>query len=174
MDADTKFNAPFRRQARIALKHTVLHFDSAAHSINDASKLDQGTIAGALHDTPVMHGYGWIDQIAPECPQPRQRTILIRACEPAVSDNVSRQNGRDFSCLAHADPLPVPNSTKPCRKGFFAQGMSAGDENAIAASPEARQPSRMSELGQKQPNWPDGIHVRFSPISDTGRGRQHV
>jgi hypothetical protein len=46
------------------------------------------TRAGALDDAAVMRGDGGIDQTAPQPPDPRQGTILVRAREPAVADDV--------------------------------------------------------------------------------------
>ena len=41
MNADTKLDAALRRKAGIALDHAVLHFDGAAHGVDDAAKLDE-------------------------------------------------------------------------------------------------------------------------------------
>ena len=40
----------------------VLHLDRAAHSIDDAAKLDETAVAGALDDPPVMRGDRGINQ----------------------------------------------------------------------------------------------------------------
>ncbi len=52
----------------------------------------------------MMHGDSGIDQIAAQCPQPRQGAILVRAGEPAEADHVGRQDRRKFACLGHAVP----------------------------------------------------------------------
>ena len=101
MNADAKFDAALGRKAGIALDHAVLHLDGAAHGVDDAAKLDDGSIAGALDHASVMHGDGRIDQIAAERPKPRQGTILVRSGEPAVADHVRDQNRRDFPRLVH-------------------------------------------------------------------------
>jgi hypothetical protein len=36
----------------------------AAGFVDHASELDERAVAGALNDTPVMHGDSWVDQIA--------------------------------------------------------------------------------------------------------------
>ena len=74
--------------AGVALDHAVLHFDRAAHGVDDAAELDDAAVAGALDDAPVMHGDRWIDQIAAQRPEPRQDAILVRAREPAIADDV--------------------------------------------------------------------------------------
>ena len=57
--------------ARVALDHAVLHLDRAAHRVDHATELDNGPIAGALYDAPVMRGDGGVDQIAPQPTEPR-------------------------------------------------------------------------------------------------------
>ena len=41
MNADAKLDAPVGRHAGVALDHRVLHFDRAAHRVDDAAKFDQ-------------------------------------------------------------------------------------------------------------------------------------
>ena len=50
-----------------------------------------------------MHGDGWIDQVAAQCAQPRQRAILISAGEPAVNPS------RATICA----PLSLPTGPSP-------------------------------------------------------------
>ena len=101
MNADAKFDAALRRKTGIALDHAALHFDGAAHGVDDAAKLDDGSIARALDHAPVMHGDGRIDHVATERAKPRQGAILIRSDEAAVAHHVRDQDRRDFSRLAH-------------------------------------------------------------------------
>jgi hypothetical protein len=54
MDAKAKHDAPTLRQAGFALDHPVLHFDGATHGVDNATKLDEYSIAGALNDVAVM------------------------------------------------------------------------------------------------------------------------
>ena len=94
MNADAELDAAIRRHAGVALDHAVLHFDRAAHGVDDAAELDDDAVAGALDDAPVMHGDGRIDEIAAQRPQPRQDAILVRAGEPAVADDVRDKGSR--------------------------------------------------------------------------------
>ena len=113
MDADAKLDAALGRQAGVALNHAVLHFDAAAHGIDDAAKFDQSAIAGALHHAPVMHGHGRIDQVAPERPQPRQSAIFIGAGEPAIANHICCEYCREFPVLGHdCPPVTSEISTK--------------------------------------------------------------
>ena len=88
MRNSAKLYASFRRQASIALDHAVLHLDGATHGVNYAAELDEAPVAGAFHHAPVMYGYGWINQIAPERPQSGQCSIFVGASKPAISDHV--------------------------------------------------------------------------------------
>ena len=106
MDADAKFDATLGRQAGVALDHAVLYLDGAAHGVDHAPELNETPVAGALHDTPVMHGDGRIDQIATEGPEPRQCAIFVRASKPAVSDHIGREDRHEFPGLGHDAPLP--------------------------------------------------------------------
>ena len=59
------------RQAGVALDHAGLHLDGAAHRVDDAAKVDENAVAGALDDAPMMRGDRGINQIAAQGPQPR-------------------------------------------------------------------------------------------------------
>ena len=104
MDADAEFDATLGRQAGVAFDHAVLHFDGAAHGIDDAAKLDEDAVAGALDHAAMMHGDGRIDQVAAQRPEPRQSAILVGAGEPAVADHIRRQYRREFPGLGHDCP----------------------------------------------------------------------
>ncbi len=101
VDADAKLDPALRWQARIALDHAVLHLDGAAHRVDDATKLDENAIAGALDGASVMRGDGGIDQVAAEASQPRERAILVHSGEPAVADDIRNQDRRNFPRFRH-------------------------------------------------------------------------
>jgi hypothetical protein len=54
MDADAKLDAALGRKAGIALDHAVLDLYGAADGVDDAAKLDNAAIPGALDDATVM------------------------------------------------------------------------------------------------------------------------
>ena len=58
------------------------------HRVHYAAELHNGTITGALDDAAIVHGDYGINQIAADRPEPRQRTVFVRAGEPAVTDHV--------------------------------------------------------------------------------------
>ena len=120
MNADAELDAAVVRHAGVALDHRVLHFDGAAHGVDDAAELDERAVAGALDDAPVMHGDGRIDQIAAQRPQPRQRAILVRAGEPAVADHVGGQDRRELAGFTHR-PFPALATKFSAATSLFAE-----------------------------------------------------
>ena len=71
MNPDAELDAAFGRQAGVALDHAGLHLDRAAHRVDDAAKVDENAVAGALDDAAMMRGDRGINQIAAQGPQPR-------------------------------------------------------------------------------------------------------
>jgi hypothetical protein len=113
INADTELDAALARQAGVSLDHAVPHLDGAARGVHHAAKLNESAVAGALDDAPAMRVDGEIDQVAPQPPEPRQRAILVRSRETAVSDNVRDQDPRDFPGLRHGAPSrAMQNCTK--------------------------------------------------------------
>jgi hypothetical protein len=107
MDTDAEFDATLGRKTGVSLDHTVLHFDGAANSVDYAAELNQSSIAGALHDAPLVHGDGRINQIAPKRPKSRQCSIFVGAGQPAVADYIRRQNCRKFAGFGHNRSPPT-------------------------------------------------------------------
>jgi hypothetical protein len=71
MHANAKLDPAFGRQVGVALDHAVLDLDRAAHRVDDAAKVDENAVAGALDDAAMMRGDRRINQIAAQGPQPR-------------------------------------------------------------------------------------------------------
>ena len=88
MNADAKLDTLFGRDARVALDHGVLHFERAAHRVDDAAELDDAAVAGALDDAAMMHGDRRINQIAAQRAQSRQSSVFVRARESAIADHI--------------------------------------------------------------------------------------
>jgi hypothetical protein len=107
VDADAKLDAAFGRHAGVALDHAGLHLDCAANRIDHAAELDDDTVAGALDDASVVDGDDRVDQVAAERPEPRQRAIFVRPCEPTVAGDVGHQNRCEFAGLGHGAPSRV-------------------------------------------------------------------
>jgi hypothetical protein len=88
MNADAELYAAIFRHAGVALDHGVLHFEGAAHRVNDATELDDAAVASPLDDAAMMHGDCGINQIAAQRAQSRQSSIFIRTREPAIADHI--------------------------------------------------------------------------------------
>ena len=80
MNADAKLDAPFRRQAGVALDHAALDFDRAAHRVDHAAELDEAAVASALDETAVVCGDGRVDQVAAHA---RSRASVRSSSAPA-------------------------------------------------------------------------------------------
>ena len=122
VNTDAKLDAALGWQTGVAFDHAALHFDCAAHRVDDTAELDDAAIAGSLDDATVVHGDYGINQIATDRPKPRQRTIFVRAGEPAVADYVRDKESRDFPGLAHRTPMcgslnRIPDPKLPKSKG---------------------------------------------------------
>jgi hypothetical protein len=64
IDADAPFDAVVRRDTSVPLGHPLLHFDRAAHRVDDAGKFDQDAVAGGLDDPAVVLGDLRIEELA--------------------------------------------------------------------------------------------------------------
>src|SRR5271165_5054193 len=62
-------------------------------------------IAGALYDTTVMHGDRRVDEIAAERPEAGKSAILVRAGEPAETNDVGSQDRCKFAGFGHRAPF---------------------------------------------------------------------
>ena len=107
MNADSKVDAAVVGHAGVALGHAVLHFDRASDRVDDAAKLDEDAVAGALEHTPVVDCDRWVDQIAAQSPKPRQSAILVGADEAAKSDNVGSHDRCKLAGFGHCDLFGV-------------------------------------------------------------------
>ena len=99
--------AAFRRQAGVALDHSVLDLDGAAHRVDHAAEFDDRAVAGALDDAAMMESDGWVNEVATQRAQPRERALLVGTGEPAIADDIGDQDRGEFARLAHRAPLGV-------------------------------------------------------------------
>jgi hypothetical protein len=120
MNADAELDALVWGNLSVALDHRPLDFDGAVHSIDDAAEVNDGAVAGALDDAAMMHGDGWVDQIAPKGPKPCEDAIFVRSSKPGVTDNVGDQDRGQLAGLAHGASADAGRS--PGRGGL---GMAA-------------------------------------------------
>ena len=79
IDAHAKFDAPLRPCRGVAGYHLALHFDGAAHRVDDAGKLDKKAIAGSLNNSAPMFGDLRIAEFMADRPQRGERTLFVLA-----------------------------------------------------------------------------------------------
>jgi hypothetical protein len=124
VNADAKLDPALRRHAGVALDHSVLHLDRAAHRVHDAAEFDEQPIACALDDATVVHRDRGIDEVASQRPQTSQRTILVGAGQPAEAYNIGGQDGGKFPALGRSLQLPskLIRAPSPPRRGRASSG----------------------------------------------------
>ena len=88
VDADAELDASVRRNAGVALYQALLHFDRAAHCIDNAAELDDAAVAGAFDGTAVMSGDSRVDEVAAQTAKARKGSLLVGACKPRIADDV--------------------------------------------------------------------------------------
>ena len=94
MEADTKVHPLVVRDRGIAFGHTSLDRDRAGKRLDHTRKLRQQTVAGGFDDATLVFGDLRIDELAAMGSQPRQRTGLIMAHQPAISGDIGGEDGR--------------------------------------------------------------------------------
>ena len=93
IDADAELDVPVLGNSGVALRHAALDFDRAARRVKNAAELDQEAVAHHLEDAPAMLGHGGIEELAAMLAKRAQRALLVGLHEPAVANDVGRQDG---------------------------------------------------------------------------------
>ena len=82
IDPHTEFDAAIQRHISVSLGHRALHFDGAAHRVDNAGELDEQPVAGSLDDAATVLGDFGVDQFPQVRLQPFVCALLIRAHQP--------------------------------------------------------------------------------------------
>src|SRR5262249_45424676 len=93
VDADPKLDALVLGHLRIPLRHATLDLDTTAQRIHHARELRQHSVPGGLDDSAAMLGDLGIDERLSMGLEPRESAFLVNAHKPAVTGNVSGQDG---------------------------------------------------------------------------------
>jgi hypothetical protein len=80
------------QHARVAFDDRVMHLNGATHRIDHGTKLDESPVHRTLYDARLVDRDRRVDQIAPQCAQPRERTILVDVGLPAESYHVGGED----------------------------------------------------------------------------------
>ena len=110
IDADAQADGLLARASGLALDHAALDVHGTGDGLDHARELDQRTVAHELDQTPSMGRQQWVDQLGAMILQPGERRRLGRLHEPAVADDIGRQDSRQPSsgqrCLGQHLPRP--------------------------------------------------------------------
>jgi len=82
IDPHTEFDAAIQRHISVSLGHRALHFDGAAHRVDNAGELDEQPVAGSLDDAATVFLDLGIAQLTSDRLQFGKGTFLIRAHQP--------------------------------------------------------------------------------------------
>jgi hypothetical protein len=89
IDADAEFDTPVRRHLDVALDHTSLNIDGAAHGVDDADEFHQHAVSGRLDDmTAVLCDLG-IDQFLAMRLELAQGAFIVNAHQPTVPGDIT-------------------------------------------------------------------------------------
>ena len=106
VDADAKADALAFVDVGIAVFHSLLHHDGAAHRIDDRGELDQEAVARGLDDAALVLGDQRIDELPAMGLERGERPFLVDAHEARVSRHVRGEDGgepaRGAQLLAHS------------------------------------------------------------------------
>jgi hypothetical protein len=100
MDADAERDLLRLGHRGVALRHAPLDLNGTAEGVHYARELNQHAVSGGLHDPTAVFG----DLGVYESPAVRlelcKRALLVNAHQPAVSSDISRQDGCEASLYA--------------------------------------------------------------------------
>jgi hypothetical protein len=94
VDPDAEFDALLGWHPHIALRHSLLLLDCAAHGVHRTAELDQNPVSGALYNAAAMLRYVRLQKFTPVRVEPGECVFLVNAHQPAVASDIPRQNGR--------------------------------------------------------------------------------
>jgi hypothetical protein len=69
-----------------------------------------------IEDAAMMQGNAEVDQIAPECAQPRKRPLLVGTDKLAISGHIFRENGCEFPGLRDGSPSTTRQTSTIARR----------------------------------------------------------
>ena len=104
VDADAKPDAPIFGNPPLALEHTALDFDGAAHRIGSARKLSQEPIAHLLDDTPGMLGDLRLDKLVEMSLDALVGSCLVSPHQPRVALHIGAKDRDKTVNSGHFSP----------------------------------------------------------------------
>ena len=90
-----------RRSSATPSFRLALDFHGRAHGVDDALKGGDGSVAGALDDAAPTPSDGGIEEVTPQCSEPRKRAFLVGASEARIADDVGDENRCELADFRH-------------------------------------------------------------------------
>lgn len=94
MNPNAKLDALVRRDINIPQRHLILNLDGTPHGADDAAELDQTAITRGLDHAATISGNHWVNELLPDCSEPRNRALLVCGREPAITGYIGREDCR--------------------------------------------------------------------------------
>ena len=113
VDADSENEPLVLGHVLSAPGSSLLHRDRAGHGVDRARELDQYPVARGFDDASAAGSDGRVDELTTTGPQHVQRADLVGAHQPAVTDDIRGQNGREPAFdrrLAHRHSRAAPTA----------------------------------------------------------------
>ena len=101
IDADTERDTLIGGDADISPCHLPLHFDSAAHRVDDAGKLRKIAVASVFHDPAVVLGYFRLDQLLEMRRQAFVRAFLVHSHQARIPRHIGGENCGETAGCCH-------------------------------------------------------------------------
>src|SRR5688572_4942828 len=90
IDTDAKRDAPLFGHVSVLLRHGTLDLGGACDGVNDARKLDEHPITGALDDTSLVLRDLRVEKLLAKSIEGGKRHRLVDAHQAAEADHVGR------------------------------------------------------------------------------------
>ena len=188
MNANAELDALLGWHAGVALDHSALDFDRAAHGVDHAAELDDRAVAGALDDASVVDGDDRVDQVAAQ--RPRSRASVRSSSAFRLAGYSRRRRTTRIAASFRVSLMARPSAAAQFstrRRPSHPLHLSRGRPSSVRG--DARRPQTTSSAcGQaksRRPGLPDEIVAervvgRFADeaeprrLIDAARGDQHV
>src|SRR5262245_23531111 len=90
IDADSKLDTLVDRHIHIAISHSALNINGAAHGVDDTDEFDQNSIARCFDDTAPMFRDLWVYQFFAMSFEIVKSALFIAAHKTAVAGDIAR------------------------------------------------------------------------------------
>jgi hypothetical protein len=104
IDADAQLDAALRFDARVPLRHHLLHLDRTADRVDDPGKFHQHAVAGGLDDAAVVLGDFRIEELAAQGFEAFVRALLIGAHQSRIAGDIGGENCSEAADRRHLRP----------------------------------------------------------------------